>query len=360
MTGRQDDVARPLANVEQCTAPWLTRVLHRAGALRRGDVQAVEHHTTCSTTATVSHLVLRYAPDAEGHRPDRLFLKISDGRRLPNLPDDFVLGDARFYARAAHVADSLPVPACYDAAVDETGVRCHVLLEDLAGTHASACASDHPDRSRCHQMVQPLADFHAYWWGHTDLKRFGGLPEEEEPGRYVRSVQQTLPGFLDAIGDSMSADARRDYEHFARDFGPAYASVFRPGHLTVIHGDAHPLNVLLPRSGTGCGRIIDWQFHHVTICTQDIRHTLGLHWPAEARRAIERDVLSHYHQRLVDRGVTGYTWDDCWHGYRVGAIDNLFMPMWQWTLEMPRDMWVPTIDRALAAVRHLHCHDLLS
>jgi len=209
-------------------------------------------------------------------------------------------------------------------------------------------------------MMECFADFHAYWWNHPDLERFGGLPADDEPLRYVRSVQATLPGFLDAVGNRLPSEVRRLYEQFARDFGPAYASLFSRQRMTVIHGDAHPYNVLLPRQSGGPGRIVDWQFHHVSVCTQDIRHTLGLHWNEEARRLLERDMLRRYHQRLVARGVRGYSWDDCWQGYRVGVIDNLFMPMWQWTLDMPQGEWFPSIGRAVAAVKELGCHELLA
>jgi len=360
MRDASDSAAGPLHEVAECTASWLTGILRQGRALCEGTVEAVQYEATSSTTATVAHLRLRYSAEARGSLPQRLFLKISDPRRLPNLPRDFVLGDARFYQRIRSVADSLPVALCYDAAVDEGSARFHVLLEDLSESHAVASVSSPPDGERCLLMMECFADFHAYWWNHPDLERFGGLPADDEPLRYVRSVQATLPGFLDAVGNRLPSEVRRLYEQFARDFGPAYASLFSRQRMTVIHGDAHPYNVLLPRQSGGPGRIVDWQFHHVSVCTQDIRHTLGLHWNEEARRLLERDMLRRYHQRLVARGVRGYSWDDCWQGYRVGVIDNLFMPMWQWTLDMPQGEWFPSIGRAVAAVKELGCHELLA
>jgi hypothetical protein len=168
-----------------------------------------------------------------------------------------------------------------------------------------------------------------------------------------------MPGFLDSISGRVSAETRELYDVFARDFGPAYVSVFQRGHVTVIHGDAHPYNIMLPKRGDGAGRIIDWQFHHVSVCTQDICHALGLDWSTEVRRLLERDVLQGYYQRLVAGGARNYAWEDCWHGYRVAAIDNLFMPMWQWTLGMPEEGRLLQIDRAIAAVRDLGCLELL-
>jgi len=360
MSDTPDSPSVALHSIDECTAPWLTVTLQRSDALREGAVESVHCEATSSTTATVAHVKIQYSGEARGRLPKRLFLKVGDPGKLPKLPRDFLLGGVRFYQRIRSVAHELPIPLCYDAAVNEGSGRFHVLLEDLSGTHAVAGVTDPPDLGKCLAMMECLADFHAYWWNHQDLERFGGLPADDEPSQYVRSVQETLPGFLDAVANRVSRTIRKSYERFARDFGSAYSSVFPRQHMTIINGDVHPYNVLLPTCAGGSGRIVDWQFHHVSVGTQDIRHTLGLAWTQDARRAIERDGVKHYHQRLIAKGVTGYSWNDCWGGYRVGVIDNLFMPMWQWTLDMPQEQWFPNIERALAATTDLNCQELLS
>jgi hypothetical protein len=347
-----------LTGVEQCGAAWLTGALRRAGALQSGTVVAVRRQVQATTTSTVAHLRLRYSRGARGERPARLFLKVPAADPKVRLPEGFRRGDVLFYQRIAGLRRPLPVPRCYSAAVDDAG-RFHLLLEDLRVTHAPVRPGPRTPVGRCRRMVECLADFHASWWGRGDLlRRFGPLPTRREPLRYGRSLQETLPGFLRAVGADLPAALRRLYARAAERFGLAVAAIHRPERLTLVNGDAHPANVLLARDGCG-GCIVDWQFHHVGLWHEDLMHMLGLCWPPARRRVIETDLLRCYHRRLLRGGVRGLDWDLCWRGYRLGAIDNLFMPMWQWTLHMPRAHWQPTIFRAATAVEELACVELL-
>ena len=347
-----------LTSPDQCNAAWLTAALDEAGALTGGRVVGVRLAARETTTSTVARLSVRYSRGSGGARPSRLFLKVSSASPKVRLPSDFVLGDVRFYRRIADLDCRLPVPRCYSAAVgpDE---RSHLLLEDLSSTHAPVRPGPRTPLERCGRMIECLADFHAVWWGRQDLlRRFGPLPSGQEALRYGRSIQERLPGFFRAAGAAMPAATRRLYRHAAARFGPAMATLYQGENLTLVNGDCHPGNVLLRRGGGG-GRIVDWQFHHIGLWPQDLMHLLGLCWPPARRRAMEGDLLGRYHRRLASRGVRGLDWPLCRRGYLLGMIDNLFMPMWQWTLNMPRTRWASTIPRAVAAVEDLHCLDVL-
>ncbi|MBN1343016.1 MAG: phosphotransferase [Phycisphaerae bacterium] len=352
-------VRRCLTNVEECDTIWLAHTLRVHGFLQHGHVVCVERSVVSSTTATIARLTVRYSADARGNLPTRLFLKISDPGSVPDLPAGVILGDARFYLALRDIECELPVPTCYDAALDEATRRCHLLLEDLSATHRPVQPGPDADAGDCRRMVECLADFHAYWWANPRLKTdFGGLPGRDSHLKYARSIQQELPEFLTALGDDLPRDDRRLYERVADGFSPAFGSLLRPEHLTLINGDAHPRNILLPYAAAEAGCIIDWQFHHVGVCTQDLRHTIGLAWPTQWRRSMEQHLVRHYHQRLVAQGVD-YSWDDCWRGDQIGVLDNLFMPMWHQSLQFERSSWLPEVRRAVAAVVDLGCERLL-
>jgi hypothetical protein len=40
----------------------------------------------------------------------------------------------------------------------------------------------------------------------------------------------------------------------------------------------------------------------------------------EQRQALEPDLLRSYHKELLARGVTGFSFDDCWEGYGRAAF----------------------------------------
>ena len=47
----------------------------------------------------------------------------------------------------------------------------------------------------------------------------------------------------------------------------------------------------------------------------------------EDRRAIEMDILRRYHEILLERGVTGYSFDQCLDDYRMSAMFCLVYPV---------------------------------
>ena len=47
--------------------------------------------------------------------------------------------------------------------------------------------------------------------------------------------------------------------------------------------------------------------------------------PTEQRRAVERDLVAEYHQRLVSAGVEGFDFDSAWAAYREGAMYGVFL-----------------------------------
>ena len=45
----------------------------------------------------------------------------------------------------------------------------------------------------------------------------------------------------------------------------------------------------------------------------------------DLRRACEQDLLRSYHAALVERGVRGYPFEQCWDDYRRGAAHALLV-----------------------------------
>ena len=35
---------------------------------------------------------------------------------------------------------------------------------------------------------------------------------------------------------------------------------------------------------------------------------------------VEKPLVEHYHRTLVEAGVMGYTWEDCWHDFRLSGL----------------------------------------
>ena len=67
-----------LVSLEEVTVDWLTAVLTRSGALSKGRVVGFEVAGGRGNWSQNGRLRLRYSDDAQGERPETLFLKLVD------------------------------------------------------------------------------------------------------------------------------------------------------------------------------------------------------------------------------------------------------------------------------------------
>ena len=123
---------------------------------------------------------------------------------------------------------------------------------------------------------------------------------------------------------------------------------------TMIHSDFVPDNIFFPTSQGGVPfALTDWQMVGHGRGPYDVAMLCGLLSP-DVRRRNERELLRLYHSRLVERGVHGYSPDDCWRDYRRSLMSLLFRvagviadPGLAEGNEKFRDLWFP---RYLSAV----------
>ncbi|MBI4640646.1 MAG: hypothetical protein HY731_08130 [Candidatus Tectomicrobia bacterium] len=83
-------------------------------------------------------------------------------------------------------------------------------------------------------------------------------------------------------------------------------------------------------------------------------------WLDQKDRAdLEVPFLEYYYSNLLTYGVQNYSWDDCWHDYRVAAIRTLLVVIVFWINGIQPDKVWGSLDRAFIAFDELGCADLL-
>ena len=75
-TERKEMTERLIRDLEQVSIEWLTRVLTARGALTKGVVSGFEVDGGAGNWSSNARLKLRYSEDAEGEKPEKLFLKM--------------------------------------------------------------------------------------------------------------------------------------------------------------------------------------------------------------------------------------------------------------------------------------------
>jgi aminoglycoside phosphotransferase (APT) family kinase protein len=354
-----------VGELSDLTPELLTELLTAGGALRAGRVTAVtpaQEAVRQGFVSNASRVEVTYSPDAAGDLPRGLFLKVT----RPDLhPEYRQVGrhEVAFYTEVLHTPHDLPVARCYHGEWDAGAGQGALLLADLTPTHMQRPLPLPPGPQQCERIVESLADIHARWWGHPQLGATIGAPLDPAAAQAsLRRLEASYPQFLDALGDALLPAQRDAYARImASPFlqGRAERLIARRA-VTLIHGDAHTNNLMLPRDpAQGRAVLIDWQRWSIDMPPYDLAFLIALHWTAERRAALERPLLRHYHEELLRNGVTGYSWEDCWDDYRACVIVMALIPIGQHRRGMPAGVVWYGMEQSVAALHDLRCEELL-
>jgi hypothetical protein len=332
--------------------------LRRSGSLTSGDVRHVRIEQELETSISkLSFITVTYSADAPAHLPRQLVVKSplnsARNRTGPNREVDF-------YRGLAPLVGTPPLVRCLASLEESDDHPETIVLEDLRGTHDHPPWPLPPSRFQSELAVDVLARVHAQWWEAPTLGQdFGELHTSESLTTMVHGVAAHLPGFFDAVGDSLTPEARRVLERvFSSSLRP-WLRLTESRALTVAHGDAHSWNFLFPRSNQGSAFLIDWQLWHLDLGVRDLAFLVALHWFPDRRHTLEEPLLRYYHRALQANHIDNYPFDELWLDYRRCVVRNLTIPIIFWSRGMKPEGWWHRLECSLAAYADLECEDLL-
>ncbi|NJC98271.1 MAG: hypothetical protein C3F07_21895 [Anaerolineales bacterium] len=339
---------------ENFTTEWLTEALRASGYLTHGSVNNIHLQPLSEvlfSAPKIRRLEIEYSKDAVGDIPDKIILKLA-----PKEKEYF------FYARILAVMGNVPAPHCYLAKQSDDKSQALFLLEDLSDTHFQTEWPVPPSLELCETAIDCLSSIHAFWWNDRRLE--SELRAKVTKGNYwsgrINEAINKLPEFLDFIGDRLSADRKRIYEKVLSSSNRHWMPDSARNARTFLHGDIHFWNFLFPKDPSKqeiC--IFDWNSWDIGKGTNDLAYMMGLHWYPDLRQRRERSLLRRYHNNLLKKGVSNYSWDDCWLDYRESCIMNLFIPIWQWQRGVSSIVWWSHLERSFLTFAELNLLDLL-
>jgi len=98
--------------------------------------------------------------------------------------------------------------------------------------------------------------------------------------------------------------------------------LFRPP-LTLVHGDAHLENIFFASHFEGGCHFIDFGLTMIGQPLQDVSFLIGTGIPVEVRRQCELQLVRHYHASLLEFGVTGYSFEQCWRDFQFQLFRSM-------------------------------------
>jgi aminoglycoside/choline kinase family phosphotransferase len=351
---------------EDVTADWLTTVLRDRGCLGEDSVTGFTVEPVGTGQMGDSfRFELKLSDEGAVLCPRSVvgkFTAANDQSRATGVTMRTAEVEVNFYRE---VAPTLPArtPECFFADVDPSTARFVLLLEDLAprepGDQVIGCSVDESALA-----LEELAKVHAGRWGDTSLEELEWLNRRDEVA--LSSLASLYPALFEAFvarySDRLSDGVPRVGERF---FPKVEQYLRRPeGPLTIQHADYRVDNLLFGPPGSASVAIVDWQTVTLGAAAADLSYFMGGSLSTDTRRKHEGELVAHYLSALRSLGVSGYSFDDLWLGYRRHAYAGLVMTVGAAILvartERGDEMFLAMANRHAAHIEDMASEEVLS
>ncbi len=322
------------------------------GAGQRVDILSIDETHTAVTMRVCDH-----QPTSAPY-----FIKTVKKHLDPHQGLKLGLREVEFYdfikAFDLHLREAVLKPISYD--VDERTGTYYLVLEDLTDTHRNYKEIDFSDLKNWRSLVRALAGFHKAFSGRLTLSQIKSYSDDQPTReRYIIRLKEAFTVFkayaLDRVDEAVLSLLESSIPILRRIELEKCKRIYANKITTLVHRDAHVKNFLFPIDRTDKIKLIDWQFWAVGLGTYDLRHLLGSALPPQQRQ-YQKELVFTYYQTLMDGSSFDYDWDTCWLDYRKGVLDNLFMPVWQYTgFGWAYDLWAETLHSAVENFYALGC-----
>lgn len=290
-----------------------------------GAIVAIDHESMgvgVGILGELARLHLTYADGASG--PATVIAKcqaVAPENRFLAQAMGFYLREVNFYRE---VAASLPinVPRAYHADAADDGCPFVLVIDDIVGART-------PDQiagitvEEAGQILDTVAALHAAFWDSDQLAEMTWLPPMNNP-MYAAGqpmALERLPLFLDRFGTRIGDEMCRVIDTVCHHYVDLLNHVADRDHVTFTHTDCRAENYLFGGApGDDAVTMIDFQLSTRHVGPWDVANLLGGSMDADLRRAHEADLMARYHTALIDRGVAGYSLDQCWDDYRMSLL----------------------------------------
>ncbi|MDY7103765.1 MAG: phosphotransferase [Actinomycetota bacterium] len=305
------------------TAEWLTHVLRHDGAIDAStevDAFVAEDIGTGQVGANVRYR-LGYAGNPG---PGSVVCKFSSRDPVSAAGGIATLTYETEVAFYRDLADRVAVsrPHCHWADIESGTADVVLVLEDLApATQADQIVGCTVEQAAL--AVDEAAALHATCWDDPALTELAWLDR-----RTQLDLPTVLPpmwkAFVERYESTLDAVTLEEGRRLVASVDAAAAN--RPGMRTAVHGDFRLDNMLFASAEGGRPiTVVDWQTVQLGAGASDVAYFLGSAFAPEVRRDNEEDLVRRYHAALTARGVTGYSFDECFEDYRRSAHACMIM-----------------------------------
>lgn len=347
---------------------WVRQALVSSGDFEPSHLRAIHAEPVgpgrgLLSTVTRCHLVWRV--DAPRHPASVIIKCHSTDRKTFRLARILKLyrREYDFYRRIRPSA-VIRTPALLYSDFAPVSHRFVMVLEDLADLE-SVSQVNGASHVQAKSAVRVVARMHARYWNNLHHPALSNVPDYSRKFRRLTQLGYlvNLEPTLDRFGNQFNPAMRRLAETYGTRLAD-HLSDISAGPKTFTHGDFRVDNLFFGEPGTDNVVAIDWQNCGIHSGLRDITYLLSTSVTPETRRAIEREVVGEYHDALAGAGVSGYSFDECWRGYRQVMLSCLIGAVFTCgSLDLNDEPSHRTMEiglgRTLAAIEDLHAEEFL-
>lgn len=315
------------ANPAAVTAEWMTEVLHLSGALPGpSSVASIEIEPLGAGVGIMGELArirLSYAGD-RGAAPASVIVK-SPSAFEENRAQGVGLGmyeaEIRFM-RELDANTTVRTPRVFLADIVSGTAEFVVVMEDLGhlvmGDQVEGVS---PQQAR--DAVKAMADLHACWWGKVQTPAMEWVPSVVHAR--IEGLAQMWPalwaGFNAKFASSLPEGGAEAGELIANNYWRVMQKISQ-WPWTLLHQDFRVDNLFFDAGSAEPVVVIDWQGIGRGPGIYDLCYFLGGSLTTPDRRGHEASLVQAYHDRIVQHGVTDYSFEQLWHDYRFGHLTS--------------------------------------
>ena len=316
----------------EITKSWMQRALENDNESEFPQIEKVHVESIGETSGALAEIYrcgIEYSDETQ-NAPNSVIVKIASphpGQRAVAKTIRLYLREFKFYIELSKFSP-VATPIVYYADFDTKTHKFVLVIEDLAYLQVGN-QLDGATEQQAYVAMRNIAKIHAEHWNLQTANQVADFTDMSS--LYHRILLQityvaALDGMLFNYRDKLSESAL----DLAEKFGPLI-SIFTKNlakdPLSFVHGDFRIENMFFDHDNPEALTIIDWQVCGIGPPLYDVSYFMAGSVPTELRRKIERDVLKDYHATLLDNGVQGFSFEDCWRLYRQNVLLTFIPPV---------------------------------
>jgi hypothetical protein len=318
-------------DIAELTPAYLTTALRHAGHLANGEVSSVDATPLGAGVGFVGQLArlrLGYTGD-RGGLPDVMIAKfpIEDpmAKYIAQMYG-FYRTEAECYRKSTTVGLGVPTPIVYLSEVSDDDIGTLILMEDL-GDARMADQVGGANLADAQAVMDVAAQLHAEWWESPRLNELPWLRPLNNPAYMAVGDQyaQSWPVFA-AMFASAPAAALEVGERLGAQLPQSYDWLMANRPTTLAHTDFRLDNFFFDRPDAPV-TVIDWQLSVRSVGAFDIGYFIVQSLTTEMRREHGESLLRRWYDRLVELGVTDYSWEDAKLDFHESVMLQMSIPV---------------------------------